>query len=692
MGTLIDDVMAAQREQVKLAGERFQQTEAERERNRQAREQNDTAVHDSIEALQIRAERLVLANQTPVEALTKAVIAETPTRQIALERIIGASKDLQSWNFLPRGARVAMTVARISEFESGRILPLGTGFLVSPRLLMTNNHVLPSQDAAREVLVEFGAQIGIDNEPCTPTVYRLNPEAFFVTDQHLDFTLVLVQPNADGRPPGERFGWSHLIGVAGKIVAGEPVNIIGHPMGRLEEIAIRKNELQLRTGEFLQYFTDTEPGNSGSPVFNDQWEVVALHHSGVPKIDDQGRILRKDGKLWQDGDGDDAIDWVSNEGVRVSVILEHLMGLQLAPEQRMILGELGPQAVPVPTGPTGMAVAAGSATLPAERRAEGAVTPARPTMGVIGSDGGGIHMVCLHGRSQQGKDPVVLRNQWTAALNAGLTLAGLAPVDPSTVWFPFYGDRLAQALSTHESMAVAPEAVMSTAEALAPLRDDLTRQVYEALLDRAAARAGMPDEYRNTVQPAAAEGLGGAAAALVGRLQRQLSWLAARSGLDELTIGQIFRDVAAYLSHPEVRDAVLGAVMQTLPSSGRMVLVSHSLGTVVAMDLLTRLDTSIDVSLLVTVGSPLGMDAVYDRLLVGGPRRPARVHTWLNAWCPADAVAIGCPLIPAWGQDLTEVVTDNNKDRAHSIEEYLGKPNVARSIKTALTEVSAHTI
>lgn len=690
MGTLIDDVMAAQREQVKRAGERFQQTEADRERNRRAREQNDTAVHDSIEALQVRAERLVLANETPVEALTKAVMAETPTKQIALERIIGASKDLQSWNFLPRGARAATTVARISEFDSGRVLPLGTGFLVSPRLLMTNNHVLPSQDAARDVLIEFGAQIGIDNEPCTPIAYRLDPEAFFVTDQHLDFTLVLVQPDADGKPPGERFGWNHLIGVAGKIVVGEPVNIIGHPMGRLEEISIRKNELQLRTDEFLQYFTDTEPGNSGSPVFNDQWEVVALHHSGVPKTDDQGRILRKDGKVWHEGDGDDAIDWVSNEGVRVSVILEHLMGLQLAEEQRTILGELGPQAIQVPTGPADTTVAAGSTALKAERGTEGAVTPARTGTGVPGSDGGGIHMAFLHGRSQQGKDPTILRNQWTAALNAGLTLAGLAPVDPLTVWFPFYGDRLAQALSTQESMRLAPEAAISTAEALALPQDDLARQVYEALLDRAAARAGMPDEYRIPVQPAAAEGLGGAVASLVGKLQRQLSWLAARSGLDELTIGLIFRDVAAYLSHPEIRDAVLRAVMETLPSSGRMVLVSHSLGTVVAMDLLTRLDTFVDVPLLVTVGSPLGMDAVYDRLLVGGPRRPAHVSTWLNAWCPADAVAIGCPLIPTWGQDLTEIVTDNNKDRAHSIEEYLGNPTIARSIGTALTEAPVH--
>lgn len=29
------------------------------------------------------------------------------------------------------------------------------------------------------------------------------------------------------------------------------------------------------------YLTDTLPHSSGSPVFNSEWEVVALHHAGV---------------------------------------------------------------------------------------------------------------------------------------------------------------------------------------------------------------------------------------------------------------------------------------------------------------------------------------------------------------------------------------------------------------------------
>jgi len=45
---------------------------------------------------------------------------------------------------------------------------------------------------------------------------------------------------------------------------------------------------------------------------------------------------------------------------------------------------------------------------------------------------------------------------------------------------------------------------------------------------------------------------------------------------------------------------------------------------------------------------------------------------------------LGCPLRDDWGDRLTEVITDNPKDRAHSIEEYLADGRVAAAIGTAL--------
>ncbi len=70
------------------------------------------------------------------------------------------------------------------------------------------------------------------------------------------------------------------------------VYIIGHPAGRELSMSFQDNELLDHEGEpggqpgkpgvcKLHYCTPTEPGNSGSPVFDDRsWRVVALHHAG----------------------------------------------------------------------------------------------------------------------------------------------------------------------------------------------------------------------------------------------------------------------------------------------------------------------------------------------------------------------------------------------------------------------------
>ncbi|WP_233508238.1 trypsin-like serine peptidase [Spongiactinospora gelatinilytica] len=178
--------------------------------------------------------------------------------------------------------------------------------------------MFPDAADARQAIAEFDAQVTIDNVPGVSTRFALDPGAFFIAHPDLDFALVLVAPGADGRPAGETFGWNRLSVQTGKLVIGEPVNIIGHPNGRLKEISIRENRLEVRLDAFIQYQADTEPGSSGSPVFNDQWEVTALHHSGVPETDDKGRILRHDGHVWEEGDGDDAVHWISDEGVRIS--------------------------------------------------------------------------------------------------------------------------------------------------------------------------------------------------------------------------------------------------------------------------------------------------------------------------------------------------------------------------------------
>lgn len=668
-------------EQADAAAERYRRTSTERQH---IKRQLDAGVlfPDSPAAIAARAARLLDRQGVPAAAAVESIREQALDAPAANERILGLSKELQAWSFLPRGARAACTVARLSIRANGRELPAGTGFLVSPRLLMTNHHVLPDEATAQQCVVEFDAQVTLDNTPSVPVRFELDPGSCFLADERLDFALVLVQPLADDQPPGDVFGWNRLSAQVGKLVIGEPVNVIGHPMGRLKEIAVRDNALQVRLDDFLHYKTDTEPGNSGSPVFNDQWEVVALHHSGVPEKDEQGRTLRKDGDVWQPGDGDDAIAWVANEGVRISSILRHLASVSpgLPSPLSALLSEMGPEAglQEATTAPRPVSVPSlpGSTDTAAPRPSHEATVT---RVGLRARDtafGGNRRLVFLHGRSQQGKDPEVLRRGWSAGLNHGLTRAGITPIDPADVWFPYYGDELMRAIQQHESVPRSFEEMTAdrVAEACAPAGP--ARNTYEELIAEAAGNAGMPRE-----DLLATEAFGDA---LVGALQRQLSWLAAKSDVDEWIIASTLRDVAAYLADPGVRDAVLDTVLATMPTSGELVLVTHSLGTVVGMDLISRLTPELDVTLLVTAGSPLGLDTVYRRLLVGGPKRPDRVAHWVNVWCPTDGVAIGCPLADDWKGELTELAVANSRDRAHDIEEYLAHPKVAASIGHAV--------
>jgi len=127
------------------------------------------------------------------------------------------------------------------------------------------------------------------------------------------------------------FGWLQLNPIPGKVIEGESLSVIQHPSGDYKQVAIRENLLLDVADRFLWYQSDTAPGSSGSPVFNDQWQVVALHHSGVPATDAQGRSLTVDGQVWTPDMPESRLQWKANEGVRVSVLVDALRSLSARP-------------------------------------------------------------------------------------------------------------------------------------------------------------------------------------------------------------------------------------------------------------------------------------------------------------------------------------------------------------------------
>ncbi|MFN7819264.1 MAG: trypsin-like peptidase domain-containing protein [Cyanobacteriota bacterium] len=261
----------------------------------------------------------------------------------ALERVLNTN-DLMGLRFFEQGLRVARAVARLHiRGERGEAIGYGTGFLVSPRLLLTNQHVLPTAGHAKRSLVEFNYQESASGEMQDSEVFALAPSQLFLCDAELDYALVAVA----AEPGLAAYGWLPLIADLGKLLVGETVNIIQHPNGEPKQLAIRNNKVVDELEHFLHYQTDTDPGSSGSPVFNDQWEVVALHRSGVPKRNSKGEVLASDGRLWQEWMGEQHIAWEANEGVRVSRLVRHIREQELRPEEEPLREELL-EAVPPP--------------------------------------------------------------------------------------------------------------------------------------------------------------------------------------------------------------------------------------------------------------------------------------------------------------------------------------------------------
>lgn len=244
---------------------------------------------------------------------------------IAKERAIG-NNDLMSINYLQLGFFASRAVCRIHVKNiNGGNEGYGTGFLITPNLLLTNNHIFESGDFAVKSFAEFNYQYNMRGEPSESYLFEFIPSEFFYTNKDLDYTIVAIKPTSKSKEKSiSDFGYLKLFQEPNKALISEYVSIVQHANGGYKQIAIRENQVTGKDDNFITYVTDTAQGSSGSPVFNDQWQVVALHHSGVPRKDEYGNYLCKDGSIFQRGMDDSRIDWVSNEGVRISAIIKDI--------------------------------------------------------------------------------------------------------------------------------------------------------------------------------------------------------------------------------------------------------------------------------------------------------------------------------------------------------------------------------
>lgn len=197
-----------------------------------------------------------------------------------LEKVLGADR-FQSLTWYRNGLARCRAVARIQTSNDDGI---GTGFLVAgadlhpdlPELvLVTNGHVVPEEIRPEDAVVVFH---GLDEDPGQDNRFRVTRQCWYEPSQApgLDTTILELDgypADVVPVPPAEALPRRPL--------KNRRAYVIGHPRGLAQpQFSLQDNILLDYDDRVLHYRSPTEGGSSGSPVFDNQWKLIGLHHAG----------------------------------------------------------------------------------------------------------------------------------------------------------------------------------------------------------------------------------------------------------------------------------------------------------------------------------------------------------------------------------------------------------------------------
>ena len=284
-------------------------------------------------------------------------------------------------------------------------------------------------------------------------------------------------------------------------------------------------------------------------------------------------------------------------------------------------------------------------------------------------------LVFVHGRSQQGKDPEVLKSIWLDALKEGAKKIGTNIPEDLEVSFPFYGDVLDDftkefdlPLTTDiqtKGSDINEEFLNFQAEFIDDLRQQngiTDQQVNEEYGDNPKPKGPLNWEWVQAILRALDKHAG---------------------GFNQLTLELFTRDVFLYTHRSFVQDTIDQIVADTMTENPTVV-IGHSLGSVVAYSVLRKSPLALNVPLFLTVGSPLGVRAIRNQFK---PLQTPDVGSWFNAFDNRDVVSLypldesNFPINPAI-ENYTEV--RNKTANRHGIIGYLNDPVVADQILATL--------
>lgn len=217
---------------------------------------------------------------------------ESTTRE-DLEKVLGRER-FQGMNWWLTGLERCRAVARIESRFSDAV---GTGFLVDGRLLspelpdlvlVTNGHVLPEDLPYGDACAVFHGLVG-DGES-TRRRFDILRWWWYQPSKAPDLDVSILE--LDAYPTGVT-----PIPLSPSMPrldaqARPRAYVIGHPLGlNTPQFSLQDNLLIDYDDRLVHYRSPTEPGSSGSPVFDATWRLIAVHHAGgleTPRLRGEG--------------------------------------------------------------------------------------------------------------------------------------------------------------------------------------------------------------------------------------------------------------------------------------------------------------------------------------------------------------------------------------------------------------------
>lgn len=207
-----------------------------------------------------------------------------------LEAVFGQDR-YEPYSWLQSAMKRCTGIARIEDLAETRH---GTGFLLDcsdffdapgeDPLLLTNYHVISAAGTSPSIRPDVAVAVF---EAVNNRRYKVKKILWSSEIEKLDATLVTLEKMDPASAP------CSLRPAADPFLAGakQRVFVIGYPLGGPLSLSLQGSEWLDVDERVLHYRTPTEPGSSGSPVFDQKyWTVIGLHHKGkanMPRLHGQ---------------------------------------------------------------------------------------------------------------------------------------------------------------------------------------------------------------------------------------------------------------------------------------------------------------------------------------------------------------------------------------------------------------------